>query len=100
MVDRRLCLPGDRLMWHAKILIGQKPFVTRYQSTEVETRSVMTADGWVDKCFVVPTRPRAWLFNGGAAAISHTPHGAIASAAVKLQESEMKAEIEAKRDRA
>jgi len=86
-------------MWLARIVAGRKPFVTRYQPTQIEMREVMTDNGLVEKSFVVPTQPRAWSFKNGAAAISYTSNEAIASATVRLIADEMDVERQTRRDK-
>lgn len=82
------------MMYLAKLLPGKEPIVTE----------VMEAEGFISASGTVAVRqrkPKAWpLPNGGAAAISQSPLGAVASARCVLVQMQEERAIRLRRDRA
>lgn len=70
-------------MFLAKITNGTKPIVTEVADEEL----VATADG---RFVRRPRQGKAWKIVGGAAAVSQTPSGAIASAKGVLEREMLK----------
>lgn len=86
---------ATRIMWLATMRPGTAhPFVTEVDGTEV----VVDAQGNAQRR---PRKPYARkIAGGGAAALSQTPAGAIASCRCVFEQSEIERELLSKRDRA
>ena len=76
--------------------------VVQVEDFDLEYREVLTPNGKAPRAFKVLKRPRAWSIEcgNGAAAISHSPEGAIGSAMCVLEEQDIARELMSKRERA